>query len=47
MTGEDYSLILHCTVGHMRRVDEAQPDFANGKKAVNFFRSATDAHVHI
>jgi hypothetical protein len=23
MTGEDYSLILHCTIGHMRRVDGA------------------------
>jgi hypothetical protein len=37
MTGEDYSLILHCTVGHMRRVDGALPDFEDGEKAVNFF----------
>jgi hypothetical protein len=37
MTGEDYSLVLHCTVRHMRRVDEALPDFEDGEKAVNFF----------
>jgi hypothetical protein len=37
MTGNDYSLILHCTVGHLRRVDGALPDFADGEKAVNFF----------
>ncbi len=37
MPGEDYSLILHCTVGHMRRVDGALLDIDDGKKAVNFF----------
>jgi hypothetical protein len=34
MTGDDYSLILHCTVGHLRG---ALPDFADCEKAVNFF----------
>jgi hypothetical protein len=37
MTGNEYSLILHCTVGHVRRVDGALPDFDGGEKAVNFF----------
>ena len=37
MTGHDYSLSLHCTVGHLRRVDGALPDFSDGEKAVNFF----------
>jgi hypothetical protein len=37
MTGYDYSLILHCTVGHLRHIDGALPDLADGEKAVNFF----------
>jgi hypothetical protein len=32
----DYSLILHCIVGHMHRVDGALPDLDYGEKAVNF-----------
>ena len=37
MTGDDYDLMLHCTIGHMRRVDGALPDFEDGEKALNFF----------
>ncbi len=37
MTGNYYSLILHCTVGHLRRVNGALPDFADVEKAANFF----------
>ena len=37
MTGEDYDLMLHCTIGHMRRVDGALPDFEDGAKTLNFF----------
>jgi hypothetical protein len=39
MTGDDYDLTLHCTLGHMRRVDGAQPDrdFEDFAKALNFF----------
>ena len=37
MTGDDYDLMLHCTLGHMRRVDDALPDFEDGAKALNFF----------
>ena len=35
MTGEDYDLMLHCTIGHLRRVDGALPPFADGEKAVD------------
>ena len=35
MTGEDYDLMLHCTIGHLRRVDGALPPFADGEKALN------------
>ncbi len=27
MTGDDYDLLLHCTIGHLLRVDRALPDF--------------------
>lgn len=37
LTGEDYDLMLHCTIGHMRRVDGAQPNFDDGVKALDFF----------
>ena len=35
MTGDDYDLMLHCTNGHLRRVDGALPDFDDGEKALN------------
>ena len=35
MTGEDYDLMLHCTIGHLRRVDGALPPFADGERALN------------
>ena len=35
MTGDDYDLLLHCTIGHLRRVDGALPDFADGEKALD------------
>ena len=35
LTGEDYDLMLHCTIGHLRRVDGALPPFADGEKALN------------
>ena len=35
MTGDDYDLLLHCTIGHLRRVDGALPDFNDGEKALN------------
>jgi hypothetical protein len=35
MTGDDYDLLLHCTIGHLRRVDGALPDFDDGEKALN------------
>ena len=34
MTGEDYDLMLHCTIGHLRRVDGALPPFSDGEKAL-------------
>ena len=33
MTGDD--LMLHCTIGHLHRVDGALPDFEDGEKAMN------------
>ena len=35
MTGEDYDLMLHCTIGPLRRVDGALPAFADGEKALD------------
>jgi hypothetical protein len=35
MTGDDYDLMLHCTIGHLLRVDGALPDFDDGEKALN------------
>ncbi len=35
MTGENYDLMLRCTIGHLRRIDGALPDFADGAKALN------------
>ena len=35
MTGEDYDLMLHCTIGHLRRVDGALPPFVDGEKALD------------
>ena len=35
MTGDDYDLMLHCTIGHMHRVDGALPDFEDGAKAMD------------
>jgi len=35
MTGDDYDLMLHCTIGHLHRVDGALPDFEDGEKAMN------------
>jgi hypothetical protein len=36
--GVDYDLYLHYAIGHMRRVDGALPDFADGAKALDFLR---------
>ncbi len=47
MTGDDYDLILHCTSGHLRRVDGALPDFDDGEKALNLARSSWTAQVYI
>ncbi len=35
MTGDDYDLMLHCTNGHLRRVDGALPDFGDGETALS------------
>ncbi len=35
MTGDDYGLMMHCTIGHLRRLDGALPDFDDGEKALN------------
>jgi hypothetical protein len=35
MTVDDYDLMLHCTIGHLRRVEGALPDFDDGKNALN------------
>ena len=35
MTGDDNDRMLHCTIGHMRRVDGALPDFDDGEKTMN------------
>jgi hypothetical protein len=37
MTGADYDLMLHCTIGHMHSVDGAEPSFEDGAKTFNFF----------
>jgi hypothetical protein len=37
VTGDYYDLMLHCTLGHMFGVDDAQPDFEDSAKALNFF----------
>jgi len=34
MTGVDYDLMLHCTIGHMRRVDGIYMDFDDGEKTM-------------
>ena len=34
MTGDDYDLMLHCTIGHMRRVDGIYMDFDDGEKTM-------------
>ena len=34
MTGDDYDLLLHCTIGHMCRVDGAFPDFDDDEKTM-------------
>ncbi len=40
MTGDDYDLMLHCTIGNLRRVDGALPNFDDGKKALNLLAPA-------
>jgi hypothetical protein len=35
MTGADYDLMLHCTIGHMRRIDGLEPAFDDGEKTMN------------
>ena len=35
MTGDDYDLMLHCTIGHLRRINGALPDFDDGEKVLN------------
>ena len=40
LTGDDYDIMLHCTIGHMRRVDGALPDFNDGTKALDLFAPA-------
>ena len=35
MTGDDYDLMMHCTIGHLRRLDGALPNFDDGEKALN------------
>ncbi len=35
MTGVDHCHMPHCTIGHMRCVDGALPDFEDGVKALN------------
>ena len=57
MTGDDYDLLLHCTIGHMHSLDGAEPDFENGEKTLYFkllARSTRNAqvlqviwHIHI
>lgn len=37
LTGEDYDLMLHFAIGHMRRLDGALPDFDDGEKLLDFF----------
>jgi hypothetical protein len=34
MTGTDYDLMLHCTIGHMHRVNGAKPPFEDGEKTL-------------
>ena len=41
MTGDDYDLMLHCTIGHMHRVDGAKPDFEDGEKTLNLLAPLT------
>ena len=41
MTGDDYDLMLHCTIGHMRRVDGAEPDFDDGVKTLTLLAPLT------
>ena len=41
MTGDDYDLMLHCTIGHMHRVDGAEPDFEDGEKTLNLLAPLT------
>ena len=36
MTGEDYDLMLHCTIGHLCRVDGALPPFSDGEKDLEY-----------
>ena len=39
MTGDDYDLLLHCTIGHLHRVDGVEPDFEDGEKALKLLGS--------
>ena len=41
MTGDDYDLMLHCTIGHMHRVDGAEPDFDDGVKTLTLLAPLT------
>ena len=38
MTGVDYDLMLHCTIGHMRRVDGIYMDFDDGEKTMTLIK---------
>ena len=38
MTGVDYDLMLHCTIGHMRRVDGIHMDFDDGEKTMTLIK---------
>ncbi len=39
MTGDDYDLVMHCTIGNLRRLDGALPDFDDGAKALTLLAS--------
>jgi hypothetical protein len=45
--GNTNDLMLHCTLGHMRRMHGAQPDLEDGAKALNFFCTQRRAQVYI
>ena len=42
MTGQDYDLLLHCTIGHMHRVE---PDFEDGECRTWLWRWRKDAEL--